>query len=137
MGELSRQSYPHLSDAAWAIFERSAEEALGSGLPECLDNEDGTIYLLGSRSQAMAFFAGELGCRFIDVRATRAWMTIDLDAIADRAHDLANDIEQGYDVEEDTIAYTWEGEGWMWRHAKRGEPGAVGFWLCEERARVS
>jgi hypothetical protein len=136
MSELTRQSYPHLSDAAWEIFERSAKEALGSGLPEYLDNEDGTLYLLGSRSQAMTYYAGEYGHRFIDVRATRAWMAIDLDAIADRAHDLANDIEQGWDVGEDPIAYTWECDGWTWRRAERGEPGAVGFWLCEERARV-
>lgn len=119
-----------LSEAAAAIYTRSAEEALIYGMPDFTENHDGTMWIpVETRGDAKQFFAAENGIAFIDVRAVKEYMRIDLDAIADLAHDVAGD--PNYD--EDYIAYTWEGYGWMWTPCKQGDARAVRFWRCDER----
>lgn len=115
-----------------AICERTRDLAL-SGVPDCIEDHDGGMWLpTATRNQARMFYASEIGTEYVRVRARREYMRVNLDAIEDQARD---DVESGEYEAEDLaghIAYTWEGEGFMWSRCKKGDEGAVAFWYCEE-----
>lgn len=109
------------------FYERSKAEALASGFSDWIEDGDGTMWLPGSRGSARAFYAGECGFPFTKVRAKREYMRISLQAIRDLAADMAPD--ENY--EDDDVAYTWEGEGWLWELCDKDAKGALGLWRCE------
>ena len=114
------------------IYERSIAEALPQGVSDWLDDGDGGMWLpCETRGQAIAYYASELGHAFTEVRARREYMRISLDAIRDRAHDIASD--DGYEDDDHPIAYTWEGEGWVWERCKRDDDRAMALWYCDLR----
>lgn len=120
-----------------AIYERSKTEALAAHIGDYIGDDGGTYWVAaGTRGQAMAFAAWEFfDGDFIRVRARRVYMAVDLQAIRDRAHDLACDAQQGYTVREDEVAYTWEDYGWLWSVVPKDHPRAVPLWECTEVAR--
>lgn len=113
------------------IYERSVKLALADW-PESLDNDgDGVMWLTsGSRGLARAWYANEFGVPFTRVRATREWLAPNLDYIHDMAYDLA--AEDPDNLPEEPVAYTWDGEAFLWSHAPKDAPGAKAFWRCEE-----
>jgi len=112
------------------IYERSVSEADNSGLPDWLDDGDGGMWLpTQTRGAAIAFFASEMGHAFTEVRARKQYMRINHDAIFDLADDMARD--DGYEHDDHPVAYTWEGEGWLWEHCEKHDERAVALWYCE------
>lgn len=116
-----------------AIYARSVAEADGQGIPDWIEDGDGGMWLPGNRGQAIAFYAGEHGVGFTQVRARRQYMRIDYDAIRDLATDYAQDLADGHYAPEDMpeIAYTYEDEGWRWEACGKDDERAIGLWYCE------
>ncbi len=125
---------PMMSEFGQRIYERSKDEALASGFSDLIEDGDGTMWLPGTRGSARAFYAGEQDVPFTKVRVRREYMRINLQAIWDAAYDLASDAERGYTVDPDEIAYTYDGEGWMWEECAKDDPRALGLWRCERLA---
>ncbi len=120
---------------AQAIYKRSVAEADNSGLPDWLEDHDGGMWLpADTRGQAIAYYAAEYGHAFTEVRAQRQYMRIDHDAIRDLAEDMARD--DGYESDDEPVAYTWEGEGWLWERCGKGDERGVALWYCELRPEV-
>jgi hypothetical protein len=113
------------------IYEQSVEEAKDC-IPDYIEDGCDVMWLLAeTRGTAIAHYAGEMGCRFTNVRCTRDYMRISLQAIRDEAGDLA--VDDSFDDDEIPIAYTWEDEGWTWEGCDRKDPRGVAFWRCEPR----
>lgn len=130
--DLSRVEIECVAVRAIHIYEQSVREADGS-FPEYIESGgDGHMWLLHeTRGAAAAYFAGEYGCDFTQVRVTREYMRINRDAIRDEAAALAVEWEECDSL---PIAYTWQGEGWLYATCKRGDPGSLAFWRCEEKS---
>lgn len=79
----------------------------------------------GTRGQARAYYAIETGVPFTRVRVVSQWLRVDEGPIVDLAHDLAAE-----GAHPDTIAYTFEGDGWLTTGCPRGIPGAFRCWHC-------
>ena len=111
------------------IYIASTAEASGSE-PEQLDSDD-DIWMLadGNRASTIAFYAGEFGINFADVRCVRRWMRVDFDAIAEVAADLATNPA---DYGEAPIAYTWPDDGCSWEYCDPKAPVDVAFLQCEQ-----
>lgn len=116
-----------------SIYERSIALADSEGVPDWIeDGGDGWWLPIPNRASAIDFYAREHGLGFTEVRCIREYMRIDRDAIADAAADIAEGDPDDYGDE--PIAYTWEGEGWLWQRCEKGASGAVALWRCEKRA---
>lgn len=79
----------------------------------------------GTRGQARAYYAAEFGIPFTAVRVVQYWMRVDEGAIADLAQDLADE-----NADPDTIAYTYDEEGWLTTGCSSKAPGAFCSWYC-------
>lgn len=110
------------------IYQRSFALASNATVDDFITDDMGTMWIpSGSRGQARAFYAGEMGVGFTEVRCQRVWMCIAFDAIRDLAHDLAADLRVDADV---VVAYTWDHEGWAWGRCNRDHPNAMELWEC-------
>ncbi len=111
-----------------AIYQRSHDEAVNATVDDYIEDEAGTMWIAGgSRGQAKQYYAAEEGCDFTEVRCRRVWMAVDLFAIADAADWMARDPE----VDADTaLAYTWDGQGWLWQACDRDHRNAIELWEC-------
>ncbi len=129
MGERSSSPY-EVATRAIKIYEQSIAEAAGA-MPEYIEHGDGSLSLaVGTRGEAAAEYAREMGIAFTDVRVTRHYGRVDLAAIVGEAVDVALELEPGDDLR---IAYTWEGEGWLYEECSQLASRSIAFWRCERR----
>jgi hypothetical protein len=129
-----------VEDAAWRainIYVHSISEATGSDVPDYIDSGAGEIVTFpgerSDRARIIANYAADWGIDFAEVSCTRRYMQISFDAIHERAAELA--AENPDEVGKCPIAYTWEDEGWIWEDCDPKDPGAVGMYRCERKAK--
>lgn len=114
------------------ILKISMEAADQADIDTYIEDGDGTMWFVDglSRGEARAYYAAEMGFDFTKVAVHREYMKVNRQAIREVAYDLARDAE----YESPTIAYSWEGEGWLWSICKKGDADAVALWRCEGMA---
>jgi len=115
-----------------AIYERSRDLALRAGIDDYITDEAGTMWIPGGTSgQAKAYYAGEEGVDFTEVRCRKVSLTPDLQAVRDCAAWMAKD---PFVDAETAVAYTWDRYGWLWTVCEPGHPGAWLAWECTRAA---
>lgn len=118
---------------AWSLAEAAK-------LPETdwissYDGEDPWWLAYETKTQALRHYCAEVGMQRKEVSCRREWMWINLDAIEERARDIADEeiAEDGEPQEplgDNVIAWTWE-DSFMYSPCKRTTQGARPYWRCE------